>query len=339
MNNKINKDTFQALFKTARESHEEALASSPLFNRTSKRVQDAFQDTFGKASNAAEVVAKKAKLTFKVFEKEEENQIDVEKVSSVHSVVNWLSEVFKDIIEKVNEHGDILAFLLAQVSKVDTNDANKVEIEELKQKHDDLAQKSKDKEEMLIKKCDELERNYDEVRQRSLKGNLIISSPARTTARGQSIPSLAKHQVSWDHYGNRRCETDLELVLRMVYMKIGVTISRHEVTACHPVGKRDKNTFILSIHKRIPMSGWETITKGMMSADNNFSPDNIFINFQLTKRRSELSKEVRRAKRDKLIRSYDIDRNGRIYVRKLETDETVEIIEMNDIKSFFPNEN
>ena len=55
MSNKVNKDAFLALYKTARESHEEAVGSSPLLSRTSKRVQDAFQDTFGKASNAAEV--------------------------------------------------------------------------------------------------------------------------------------------------------------------------------------------------------------------------------------------------------------------------------------------
>ena len=69
MSRQINKEAFQALYKTARDSHEEAVASSPLFSRTSKRVQDAFQDTFGKATNAAEVVAKKAKLKFKVHYK------------------------------------------------------------------------------------------------------------------------------------------------------------------------------------------------------------------------------------------------------------------------------
>ena len=171
-----------------------------------------------------------------------------------------------------------------------------------------------------------------------LKGNLIISSPARTNARGNNIPSLAKHQVFWDRYGNQRCETDLELVLRLVHMKTGVRINEHEVTACHPLGKRDRNTFILSVHNRTPMSAWETITKGMMTADNNFSPDNIFINFQLTKRRGELSKEVRRAKKEKLIKSYEIDSNGRIFIRKLDNDETLEILDMVDIKAFFPGD-
>ena len=334
MSNKVNKEAFQALYKTARDSHEEAVTSSPLFSRASKRVHDAFQDTFGKATNAAEVVAKKAKLKFKVFDKEDESQLDVEKVPSVHTVVNWFSEVVKDIIDKVNEHGDILAFLLAQVSKTDTTETRQEDYEDLKVKHEELEKKTKDMEERLTKKCDELENDYDEARQRSLKGNLIISSPARTNARGNNIPSLAKHQVFWDRYGNQRCETDLEMVLRLVHMKTGVRINEHEVTACHPLGKRDRNTFILSVHNRTPMSAWETITRGM-TADNNFSPDNIFINFQLTKRRGEMSKEVRLAKKQKLIRGYEIDANGRIFVRKIDNEETVEIIKMADIKAFF----
>ena len=121
-------------------------------------------------------------------------------------------------------------------------------------------------------------------------------------------------------------------------ISLGVRINEHEVTACHPLGKRDRNTFILSVHNRTPMSAWETITKGMMTADNNFSPDNIFINFQLTKRRGELSKEVRRAKKEKLIKSYEIDSNGRIFIRKLDNDETLDILDMVDIKAFFPGD-
>ena len=46
---------------------------------------------------------------------------------------------------------------------------------------------------------------------------------------------------------------------------------------------------------------------------------------------------MRRAKKEKVIKSYEIDANGRIYVRKLDNEETLEIVDMADIKAFFPN--
>ena len=85
------------------------------------------------------------------------------------------------------------------------------------------------------------------------------------------------------------------------------------------------------------MSSWEAITVGMMTAENNFSHDNIFINFQLTKARGEICKEVRRAKKDNRIKSYEIDVNGRIYVREIGAEnKTVKISALSDILKYFP---
>ena len=67
-----------------------------------------------------------------------------------------------------------------------------------------------------------------------------------------------------------------------------------------------------------------------MSAENNFSKDNIFINFQLTKRRGEIAKEVRKAKKDGVVKSYEIDMNGRIFVKYFDN-KTSEIIDLDDI--------
>ena len=362
---KISTAIFQDLHKTAKESSDQAEASSPLLNRASKRVHDAFVETLGKATNAAETVAQKAKLKFRVFDSDDQLKVDKDDLN-IPTAVNWLAEVFKDVIEKVNGHGDILSFLLSQLSKVvetvdivkeqnekheelvtKCNDLEKksdetptkADFDDLKKKHDDLDKKAREVEEKLSKKCEALDKKYDEVRQRCLKGNLIISSPARKTAGGYDVPSLANHQMFWDCYGNYRRETDLEMVLRLVHRKTGVRIQECEVTACHPLGRREKNTFILAVHNRTPMSSWEIITKGMMTAENNFRPDNIFINFQLTKRRGEICKEVRRAKKMNLIRNYEIDANGRIFVRALVTEQTKEITDLDDIKLFFPGEN
>ena len=57
--------------------------------------------------------------------------------------------------------------------------------EELIQKHVGLEKK-------VTYKYDALDNKCDEESQRGLKGNLIISSPERTTHRGQHIPTLAK---------------------------------------------------------------------------------------------------------------------------------------------------
>ena len=48
---------------------------------------------------------------------------------------------------------------------------------------------------------------------------------------------------------------------------------------------------------------------------SNFSQDNVFLNFQLTKKRNELNKTVRQAKKDKKISKYGVDQNGRTTVK------------------------
>ena len=103
-------------------------------------------------------------------------------------------------------------------------------------------------------KYSDLESKCDEMRQRGLKGNLIVSSPARTTSGGNTIPSLVKHEMFWDRYGNWRCETDMEMIQRLVELKTGVWVDERDITACHPVGRRERNTFVLAINNRSPLS-------------------------------------------------------------------------------------
>ena len=203
--------------------------------------------------------------------------------------------------------------------------------EELVKKHDELEKK-------VASSYDALDKKYDEVRQRGLKGNLIISSPERTTNGGQFIPTLARHKMIWDKFGVWRCENDMDMIIRLVAMKTGISIEESDVIACHPLGRRERNTYIISVNNRAPMSSWDMITNGMMTADNNFTRDNVFINFQLTKRRGEICKEVRKAKKDNLIKSYETDVNGRIRVKNNDN-RFVEIIEMKDIMKYFPGEN
>ena len=48
----------------------------------------------------------------------------------------------------------------------------------------------------------------------------------------------------------------------------------------------------------------------------NMSKDNIFINFMLTKTRTEVSKEIRQMKKDKKFQNYAIVQNGKFFVEK-----------------------
>ena len=70
-----------------------------------------------------------------------------------------------------------------------------------------------------------------------------------------------------------------------------------------------------------------------MTADNNFSKDNVFINFQLTKKRGEICKEVRQAKIDGIVKSYEIDANGRIFIRYASSGVKTEIFEKEYIQN------
>ena len=54
----------------------------------------------------------------------------------------------------------------------------------------------------------------------------------------------------------------------------------------------------------------------MRTGDNFVKDVNVFINYMLTKERSELAKKVRAAKTAKKINKYFIDQNGRIKVKK-----------------------
>ena len=58
----------------------------------------------------------------------------------------------------------------------------------------------------------------------------------------------------------------------------------------------------------------------MMKASNMVKEKNVYINFQLTKDRAALAKDVRKAKTDGRIGGYSVDQNGRIKIKKLDGD-------------------
>ena len=187
---------------------------------------------------------------------------------------------------------------------MDESTATMESFTELMTKHEQLENKHND----LILEC-------EEIRQRSIKGNLIISCPV---VNGNT---WAVHQtIQGSHNQTQSVESDTELCLRLIREKTGVMFNIRDIVACHPLGRRDKNTYIIRIGNMSPGSGWETLTRGMMTGKQNnghyFANIPVHINYQLTYLRSELCKKVSQAKRDGNLRKYSVDQNGRMTVLK-----------------------
>ena len=54
----------------------------------------------------------------------------------------------------------------------------------------------------------------------------------------------------------------------------------------------------------------------MMKASNMERTVPVYLNFQLTERRAELAKSVRKAKSERRVAGYSVDQNGKIKIKK-----------------------
>ena len=94
----------------------------------------------------------------------------------------------------------------------------------------------------LEKKLNDLEIKCDEGRQREMKGTIIVSSPER---QGQTEATIRSQDWGDDNtYGP---ESELDMVLRIVYDKTGVLFPYSDVAACHNFGKAENHSFVLKI--------------------------------------------------------------------------------------------
>ena len=122
---------------------------------------------------------------------------------------------------------------------------------------------------------------------------------------------------------------DTALVTNNLHNKTGVWIPYEDVSACHRFGKAKSNSFVLKVWNMKSYSAWDDLSWGMRTG-KGFSNKNIFINFMLTARRTELSKQVRQAKKDKLIGKYSIDQNGKIFVKPLGSNTNFKLVSCAD---------
>lgn len=161
----------------------------------------------------------------------------------------------------------------------------------------------------------------DECHQRQRKGTLIVSSQERLQD-GKKIESLfggmwpkkkgerEENGPFFSEINVEEEERDLKKILSLIKEEYGVEIPVGHVTACHwlPTG-----SYIIRVDMRSPSSPWRKLITAIQSG--NKAGNNLFVNFNLTKRRLALLKEVRDMKRKSKIQKYCVDENGAISMR------------------------
>ena len=225
----------------------------------------------------------------------EELSLDMEEKAEKNStvVVNWLIRLVTKLWLKVAEQAEMIKFNFTRA------EAKEVEVAKLQEE------------------VAELRKYCDEVQQRSMKGNIIISSPNL----GNGKASLMK-QLRLEEGETTRLETVTEMCCRLILKKTGVTVPEADISACHVLGRHGADsTYIMRIHNRKPNSAWDVLAAGMLTGKNSetrnyFDKDvNVFLNFQLTAARAKLLEEVKKERKSKRITSYGVDQNGKVTVR------------------------
>ena len=322
---------FKLMIEDARESSRTTALSSPFFSRGSKHMPAAVQAGLDKV---------KAGLSFDLLDNDNFDIYNVQDVSGVTEgrparfipeltidkadtqgspmvIMNWLLDVSSTLIKKITQHAAMIKF----TQKVVEKKADQEEVELLKAKI-----------EMLEKEC-------SEVRQRGMKGNLILSSPDSGPK-----PSLLFPQEVLDNVTNsKRLEKPQEMCVRAIKKKTGIEVPLEDIAACHSLNTRGSNTtYIVRITNRKPGSAWDILSAGMLTGKHkitkaNFTKDNLYINFQTTKQKGELSKVVRDARKARKIVKYGMDQNARITVKVTAVSEWVEVTSEQQLSDLVAN--
>ena len=277
---KLNIDAFKALVKRSR-------SKTSLLACAAKEKVSTMAMAWAQAEKDANVDEVEIDLT----NAGEDFSLDKDEKAEKNSTValNWLIKLVTDLWFKVSQHAELIRFNLGRAEE----------------KEEEVAK--------LVQEVELLRKHCDEVQQRSMKGNLIISSP--TTKQKKSLMNLEAAVLHGDHAR----EDATSLCIRLIDVKTGVKVPPEDISACHILKKQgNESSFIIRFHNMKPGSAWERITAGLMTGKVNgqcFSDANVYINYQVTKARGELLKKAREARKDGLIRKYSTDQNGNISVQ------------------------
>ena len=225
---------------------------------------------------------------------------------------NLVMKVTRRVQKVTADHGIALDFLQLLINKLEVRlqkvekdtDVDKGWVEtEVDEKVAPLKQKVVKLEEKTLN----LEMEIDETRQRGMKGNLILST------RFSTKHLLTQKTLRGD------VESPSSMCKRLIQEKTGVELPLADILACHSVGK---SSYIVKILNWKKDSAWESICAAMatgkkQSGSGNMMVNNdIFLSFQLTSRRQVLLRNVVKARKDKHIKNYKVNQNGRIFTAK-----------------------
>ena len=302
-------DNFNSLVSFAKGLRNKNIDAKPVFADTPTSLKN-FATKF-----TTLVSSMKARLTFHFLDADKElrsNNLGPDNNKSNVTITDWIVSALKDVITRVEEHGDILT----------------VHTEALAHPQEALSLAKDDEIKALKKELDTLNDEIDETRQRGIKGNLIVSSPENSKTK-----TIAVHETS-----GGKCESDTEMIIRIIEMKTGVAIDKKDVAACHRIGKKENNAYVIRINDRKAGSAWHTITEGMMTGKlpggGTFAKEvNLFLNFQLTKKKATLAKAVRVARKEQKIAKFYINQNGVIKIKKTNTDIYTEVKSLDHLNS------
>ena len=146
----------------------------------------------------------------------------------------------------------------------------------------------------------------DEYKQKNLRGKFVITSTANK-------PSDVKKKDDLGAAGG-----DIALpghIVALVKTKFGVIMAEQDIGSSHYL---PKGGIFFSLWNMRPGSVCDKLTTEIKSAKNRNI--NIYINFMLTKKRSELLFEVRKLKRDGSIARFYSDEKGDISIKVNSTD-------------------
>ena len=296
--------SFEELLKNAKESTINYAESSPFITKGKSqaaavkagldRIKSGLSFDFVSQENFDITSVRDGSRRSKVVE---DLSLDVDPAAdkNIVVIVNWLIDFVKKIMEKVNDHSNLIKF----TQKVSDTKVDQEDFDALKNKYE------------------KLEHDCDEIRQRNLKGNIILSSP--NTHNKKSL--LNPLTIIDNHTSAERYEYEHEMCARLIKLKTGVAIPLKDIVACHPLSNRgSESSFLIRIANRRTDSSWSTLAAGILTGRNNvsksnFTDDNVFLNFQLTKKKSELCKVVRKAKFEQKIKKYGVDQNGRLTIK------------------------
>ena len=106
----------------------------------------------------------------------------------------------------------------------------------------------------------------------------------------------------------------------IINKKYKVKVPREDVQACH---RLPSGSIIIKIWRRTNVSPWQNLINSIRTGgDKNI---NCYLNFHLTKTRSNLLYEVRQLKKKNIITTLSSDENGSIYIQKKEDNKKMRI--------------